>query len=139
MSPRFQRSGGSTDPSPPIRVLLCDDAEPFRALVRYSLEDEEDIEVVGEAAEGNEGVRQAAALQPDVILLDLSMPDCDGLQALPVMAETCPRARIIVFSGFTATRMGEMVTARGAAAYLEKGVELTEVAATIRGVHAAAA
>ena len=75
MSPRFLRS--TTDvpnDTTNIRVLLCDDVQAFRALMRYSLEDEADMEVVGEAADGNEGVRQAADLQPDVVLLDLSMP-----------------------------------------------------------------
>jgi DNA-binding NarL/FixJ family response regulator len=122
-----------------IRVLLCDDVQAFRALVRYSLEDEEGIEVVGEAADGNEGIRQAIDLQPDVILLDLSMPECDGLEAIPVMSEHAPRAQIVALSGFTADRMAEPVIARGARAYLEKGVELAQVAATIRSVFAAAA
>jgi DNA-binding NarL/FixJ family response regulator len=122
-----------------IRVLLCDDVQAFRALLRYSLDDEDGIEVVGEAADGNEGARQAAELQPDVILLDLSMPECDGLEAIPLIAEHAPRARIVALSGFTADRMAEPVIARGATAYLEKGVELSEISATIRGVHAAAA
>jgi CheY-like chemotaxis protein len=134
---RFAHSHGLMPSSTPIRVLLCDDVQAFRALVRYSLEDEEGIEVVGEAADGNEGVRQAADLQPDVILLDLSMPECDGLEAIPAMAEQAPHAQIVAFSGFTADRMAEPVMARGAIAYLEKGVRLSEVAATIRDVAAA--
>lgn len=137
MSPRFLRSAALMSSS--IRVLLCDDVQAFRALVRYSLEDEDGIEVVGEAADGNEGIRQATDLQPDVILLDLSMPDCDGLEAIPAMVRQAPRAQIVAFSGFTADRMAEPVIARGATAYLEKGVDLAEVVATIRGVHAAAA
>lgn len=138
MSPRFERSSPSLTSSSSIRVLLCDDVSAFRALVRYSLEDEEGIEVVGEAADGNEGIRQAADLQPDVILLDLSMPECDGLEAIPLMTARAPRARIVALSGFTAARMAEPVKARGATAYLEKGVELAKVASTIRGVVAAA-
>jgi DNA-binding NarL/FixJ family response regulator len=126
-----------SDPS--IRVVLCDDVQAFRALVRYSLEDEEGIEVVGEAADGNEGVRQAADLQPDVVLLDLSMPACDGLEAIPVMRERAPRSQIVALSGFTAARMAEPVIASGAQAYLEKGVELSEIVAAIRHVHVAAA
>ena len=125
--------------TPPIRVLLCDDVQAFRALVRYSLEYEEGIEVVGEAADGREGIRQAGELQPDVILLDLSMPECDGLEAIPEIAEQAPDARIVAFSGFTADRMAEPVMARGATAYLEKGIDLSVVVATIRDVFAAAA
>src|SRR3954451_4320210 len=122
-----------------IRVLLCDDVQAFRALIRYTLEDEEDIEVVGEAADGNEGVRQAADLQPDVVLLDLSMPECDGLEAIPAMRKRSPRTQIVALSGFTAERMSGPVIASGARAYLEKGVELSEIAATIRMVFEEAA
>src|SRR5207248_513303 len=57
----------------PIRVLLCDDAEGFRALMRISLAEDPAIEIVGEAADGEAGVDAAAALQPDVVLLDMSM------------------------------------------------------------------
>lgn len=137
MSPRFQRTVDHM--SPPIRVLLCDDVPAFRALVRYSLEDEEGIEVVGEAADGNEGVRQAADLRPDVVLLDLSMPECDGLEAIPALRVRAPECAIVALSGFAADRMAEPVMARGAMAYLEKGVELSEIVATIREVAAGAA
>jgi len=122
-----------------IRVLLCDDVQAFRALIRYTLEDEEDIEVVGEAADGNEGVRQAADLQPDVVLLDLSMPECDGLEAIPAMRQRSPNSQIVALSGFTAERMSEPVIAIGARAYLEKGVELSQIAETIRTVYREAA
>ena len=137
MSPRFVRSAEPLA-SAPIRVLLCDDVQAFRSLVRYSLEDEDGIEVVGEAADGHEGIRQAEDLQPDVILLDLSMPECDGLEAIPELARTAPHAQIVAFSGFTAARMAASVLARGATAYLEKGVALSEVVATIRSVYATA-
>jgi DNA-binding NarL/FixJ family response regulator len=138
MTPRFVRFPDAL-PGPNIRVLLCDDVQAIRALVRYALDDEDGIEVVGEAADGNEGVRQAADLQPDVILLDLSMPDCDGLEAIPAMRKRSPHTQIVALSGFTAHRMEEPVLACGAMAYLEKGVELSEIAATIRDVFAAAA
>jgi DNA-binding NarL/FixJ family response regulator len=139
MQPRFLRSPDDDMSDPAIRVVLCDDVRAFRALVRYSLEDEEGIEVVGEAADGNEGVRQVADLQPDIILLDLSMPECDGLEAIPAMRAQSPGTQIVALSGFTADRMAEPVMARGAKAYLEKGVDISEIVATIRDVHAAAA
>lgn len=138
MTPRFARSHDPLSPDT-IRVLLCDDVAAFRTLIRYSLEDQDGIEVVGEAADGNEGIRQAAALQPDVVLLDLSMPECDGLEAIPEITKGSPHAQIVALSGFTADRMAEPVIASGARAYLEKGVELSEIIATIRCVHAAAA
>jgi DNA-binding NarL/FixJ family response regulator len=138
MSPRFVRPSESMPPAP-IRVLLCDDVQAFRALVRYSLEDEDGIEVVGEAADGNEGIRQATDLQPDVILLDLSMPECDGLEAIPAIVRNAPHTQIVALSGFAAERMAGPVIASGAMAYLEKGVELARVIETIRSVSAAAA
>jgi NarL family two-component system response regulator LiaR len=104
----------------------------FRALVRYSLDDEEDIEVVGEAGDGLEGVRMAVELQPDVVLLDLSMPDCDGLEAIPALRRRVPQAAIVALSGFTADRMAQPVIASGAIAYLEKGVALSEIVDAIR-------
>jgi DNA-binding NarL/FixJ family response regulator len=67
------------------------------------------------------------------------MPSCDGLEAIPLMREHSPRSQIVALSGFTADRMTEPVLSSGARAYLEKGVELGEIVATIRAVHAAAA
>ncbi len=136
MTPRFLRTNGASNGAHPdiIRVLLCDDVPAFRALVRYSLEDQEGIEVVGEASDGHEGVRQAEELQPDVVLLDLSMPEFDGLEAIPAMRRRAPGAAIVALSGFTAERMAKPVLGAGAAAYLEKGVDIAEIVATIRGV-----
>src|SRR5436190_745794 len=130
MSPRILRPEGPGDG--PIRFLLCDDVAAFRALVRYSLEDEPDIEVVGEAGDGLGGVRMAAELQPDVVLLDLSMPDCDGLEAIPALRRSVPHAAVVALSGFTADRMAQPVIASGAIAYLEKGVALGEIINAIR-------
>jgi DNA-binding NarL/FixJ family response regulator len=138
MSPRFLRGNGAEPPGP-IRVLLCDDVPAFRALVRYSLDDEDDIEVVGEAGDGLEGVRMADELQPDVVLLDLSMPDCDGLEAIPALRRRVPHAAIVALSGFTADRMAQPVIASGAIAYLEKGIALSEIVAAIRHAGAGSA
>ena len=93
MSHRFVRSSLPPVSTPHIRVLLCDDVQAFRALVRFSLEDEPGIEVVGEAANGFEGIRMATELQPDVIMLDLSMPEFDGLEAIPAISSMRPVRR----------------------------------------------
>jgi DNA-binding NarL/FixJ family response regulator len=114
-----------------IRVLLCDDAEGFRALMRSSLADDPTIEVVGEAADGEEGVRAAADLQPDVVLLDMSMPRLGGLQAIPKMRRTAPRTSIIGLSSLSAARMRGPSMEIGAHSYLEKGAELHEITAAI--------
>lgn len=137
MPPRFLR-GCAARAQRAVRVLVCDDVKAFRTLLRCSLE-EEGIDVVGEAADGNEGVRQAAALRPDVVLLDLSMPECDGLEAIPQLRLRSPETQIVVLSGYTAERMADAAMASGAVAYLEKGAELSEIVRTVRVAAAAAA
>jgi DNA-binding NarL/FixJ family response regulator len=137
MSPRFRRPHPASCDDP-IRVLLCDDVPAFRALIRCSLEDEDGIVVVGEAGDGNEGIRLVSDLKPDVVLLDLAMPDCDGLEAIPAMRAGCPATAIVALSGFTAERLSEPAKSLGAHAYLEKGVDLSRIASTIRSVCEAA-
>jgi DNA-binding NarL/FixJ family response regulator len=115
----------------PIRVLLCDDAEGFRALMRVSLADDPRIEIVGEAADGVEGVEATAELQPDVVLLDMSMPRMGGLQAIPKMRRSAPRTSIIGLSSLSASRMAAPSIEIGAHSYLEKGSELEDIRAAI--------
>jgi DNA-binding NarL/FixJ family response regulator len=115
----------------PIRVLLCDDAEGFRALMRVSLADDPRIEIVGEAADGVAGVEATAELQPDVVLLDMSMPRMGGLQAIPKMRRSAPRTSIIGLSSLSASRMAAPSIEIGAHSYLEKGTELEDIRAAI--------
>ncbi|MDX6728620.1 MAG: hypothetical protein QOK49_3425 [Baekduia sp.] len=119
----------------PIRVLLCDDAEGFRALMRSSLAEDPAIEIVGEAGDGVAGVEATAALQPDVVLLDMSMPRMGGLQAIPKMRRRAPSTSIIGLSSLSASRMAAPSIEIGAHSYLEKGTALDEIRAAI---HAAA-
>jgi DNA-binding NarL/FixJ family response regulator len=115
----------------PIRVLLCDDAEGFRALMRVSLAEDPSIEIVGEAADGVAGVEATAELQPDVVLLDMSMPRMGGLQAIPKMRRRAPRTSIIGLSSLSAARMAAPSKEIGAHSYLEKGAQLDEIRAAI--------
>jgi DNA-binding NarL/FixJ family response regulator len=115
----------------PIRVLLCDDAEGFRALMRSSLADDPAIEIVGEAADGVAGVEATAELQPDVVLLDMSMPRMGGLQAIPRMRRSAPRTSIIGLSSLSAARMAAPSIEIGAHTYLEKGTGLDDIRAAI--------
>jgi len=119
------------DAAEPIRVLLCDDAEAFRALMRSSLAEDPSIEIVGEAADGLAGVEATAELQPDVVLLDMSMPRMGGLQAIPKMRRRAPRTSIIGLSSLSAARMAAPSKEIGAHSYLEKGTELAEIRAAI--------
>lgn len=117
--------------APPIRVLLCDDAEGFRALMRSSLAEDPSIEIVGEAADGVAGVQATAELQPDVVLLDMSMPRMGGLQAIPKMRRQAPGASIIGLSSLSAARMAAPSIEIGAHTYLEKGTGLEDIRAAI--------
>jgi DNA-binding NarL/FixJ family response regulator len=117
-----------------IAVVLCDDVPQLRVLLRYALEEDGDIEVIGEAGDGAGGVDLARKLTPDVVLLDLSMPGMDGLEAIPRIASACPGAAIVVFSGFAAERMAEEALRLGAHRYIEKGAPLDRVRTVVREV-----
>ena len=104
-----------------VRVFLCDDVAEIRVLMRFTLEEDESLEVVGEAADGEAGVSGVADTKADVILLDLSMPGMHGLEAIQRLRETSPETAIVVLSGFSAGRLGEAALQLGADRYLEKG------------------
>jgi DNA-binding NarL/FixJ family response regulator len=120
-----------------IRVLLCDDAPSFRALVRYTLGDDPDLVIVGEAGDGEAGLEAVAALQPDVVLLDISMPRLHGLDAISAMLERSPGSRIVALSGFSAGDMAGAALERGAHAYVEKGTGATAIRDAVRAAAAA--
>lgn len=104
-----------------VRVLLCDDVAELRELTRLGLEEHPSIEVVGEAGDARTGLAQVAALMPDLVLLDLSMPGMDGLEAIPLLREVKPDLGIIVLSGFAADPMERVATRLGADRYVQKG------------------
>lgn len=130
-------SGVMTEPadppdSGPIRVVIADDVPDMRLLVRIALTRGGDFDVVGEAGDGREAVDTVERLQPDVVLLDLSMPVLDGLQAIPELRARSPRTKIVVLSGFNAGQMADEVLQQGAHAYLTKGVRPPELLAAVR-------
>jgi DNA-binding NarL/FixJ family response regulator len=116
----------------PIRVLVCDDVEAFRALMRYTLEEDPGIEVVGEAADGMAAIAAAARLQPDVVLLDLTMPVLDGIDAIATVIERAPGTRVVALSGWGADRMAQAALEQGAVAYVEKSDDVQAIRAAVR-------
>jgi DNA-binding NarL/FixJ family response regulator len=119
-----------------IRIVVVDDHPVVRDGLAAILGTQPEFEVVGEAGDGAEAVRQVLALRPDVLLLDLEMPGMDGVAALRVLHERMPGARAIVFTAFdTDERILEAVRA-GAQGYLLKGVPRQELFQAIRVVHA---
>jgi DNA-binding NarL/FixJ family response regulator len=118
-----------------IRVLVADDHAVVRQGLRTFLDLQEDISVVGEAADGAEAVALAERLSPDVVLLDLVMPGMDGIEALRRLRIGVPAARAIVLSSFVDDDKLFPAVRAGAAGYLLKDVQPAELVAAIRTVH----
>jgi DNA-binding NarL/FixJ family response regulator len=116
----------------PLRVVLCDDVAELRSLVRAQLEADGDIAVIGEAGDGLEVLRLIEDERPDLVLLDLSMPDMDGLEVLAQIREAAPETRVVVFSGFVAGPLGRRAVALGAYDYVEKGAPAEELRRALR-------
>lgn len=117
-----------------VGVLICDDVESMRVLLGVIVGLRRRLRVVGEAADGEQAIVQAERLQPDVVLLDLSMPRRTGLDALPEIKRVAPDAKVIVVSGFVSSMLAADVLARGADRYIEKGVDPDTIAAMIEEV-----
>ncbi|MEU1013462.1 response regulator [Streptomyces sp. NPDC088810] len=120
----------------PIKVLLVDDHQVVRRGLRTFLEVQDDIVVVGEAADGAEGVARAEELRPDVVLMDVKMPGLDGIDALRRLRELDNPARVLIVTSFTEQRTVVPALRAGAAGYVYKDVDPDALAGAIRSVHA---
>ena len=112
-------------------MLLADDTASVRLLLRGTLEASRAFEVVGEAGDGAQAVEMAAALQPDMVLLDLAMPVLGGMEAIPQIRSRAPDARVVVVSGYAPDRMGSQAVEVGATAFLEKQQRPGELLASL--------
>jgi two-component system, NarL family, response regulator LiaR len=118
-----------------IRVLIADDHAVVRQGLRTFLDLQDDMEVVGEAGDGEEALALAADLAPDVVLIDLVMPRVDGIEAIRRLREHAPSARAIVLSSFVDDDKLFPAVRAGAAGYLLKDVQPQELVEAIRTVH----
>ena len=109
------------------RIVVCDDQSAFRQLVTMVLGLERGIEVVGEAADGVEAIDAARRHAPDVLLLDVAMPNMDGLEALPFIREASPATRVVMVTAFGSETIRERALAAGAAGFIEKGLDVAEL------------
>ena len=119
-----------------IRVLLVDDHAVVREGLRTFLDLQDGIEVVGEAADGLDGVAAAERLRPDVVLMDLVMPRLDGVGAMRELRDRLPGARVIVLTSFADDDRLLPAVQAGAAGYLLKNAEPQELARAVRAAHA---
>ena len=123
----------------PIKVLLVDDHVLFRKGVAGVLAGERDIEVVGEAGNGEEALAKAQELAPDVILMDISMPVCDGLEATRRITAEAPNAKIIILTVIEEDDSVFEAIKSGAQGYLAKTIEPRALLEAVRAVFKGAA
>ena len=135
-------AGAAEGASTPIRVLLVDDQELFRAGIQVILDAHPDITVVGTAADGAEGVAAARSLEPDVVLMDMRMPEMDGVEATrrifdPVaVAGRSKPVRVVVLTTFNLDDRAATAIRLGASGFLLKGTSPALLVDAIRTVHA---
>ena len=120
----------------PIRVLIVDDHSVVRTGLRVFLDLQPDLEVVGEAADGSEGVAMARRLEPDVILMDLLMPNMDGITAIGRIKAERPETEIVTMTSFIEEEKVTAALEAGASGYVLKDAEAEEVAAAVRAAYA---
>lgn len=123
----------ASPPAGPVRIVLVDDSAEVRTLVRTAVRVSGAATVEGEGADGADAVDLARRLQPDAMLLDVSMPGVDGLTALPQVLEVSPRTKIVMFSGFDEEPLALRALELGAASYLTKTSALESVVAELVG------
>jgi DNA-binding NarL/FixJ family response regulator len=128
-------ASGTPERAEPIRTLIVDDHALFRRGLEMVLDSEPDIEMVGEASDGNEAVEKAGESLPDVVLMDIRMPRSSGIEACRAMKEVVPSAKIVILTiSDEEEDLFEAIRA-GASGYLLKDIPLDEVAETVRAVH----
>ncbi len=119
-----------------IRVMIVDDHAVVRGGLSNFLQVHKDLELVGEAENGVEAVRRAQQLLPDVVLMDLKMPEMDGVAATREIRARNPKVRVIVLTSFAEDNMVQGALQAGATGYLLKNVTGAELAHAIRAAHA---
>lgn len=119
-----------------IRIVLCEDQTLVRDGLRTILSLQPGLDVVGEAADGEQAVQRTLALRPDIVLMDIQMPRRTGVEATALITATCPEVRVIVLTTFDYEEYVYDAVKAGAMGYLLKDVPAQELIDTIRRVHA---
>src|SRR4029453_5161270 len=134
--PAFPAGGQVDDAASKIRVLIVDDHSVVRMGLRVFFDLQDDIEVVGEASDGSEGVAMARRLQPDVVLMDLLMPNMDGVTAIGRIKAERPDTEIVTMTSFIEEEKVTAALEAGASGYVLKDAEAEEVATAVRAAYA---
>ncbi|CAH0230146.1 response regulator transcription factor [Microbacterium foliorum] len=121
--------------TPPISIFLVDDQQLIRLGFRMVLDAEEDLIVVGEAADGHAAIAQAAALRPDIVLMDIRMPGLDGIAATEAIVREHPDTRVLVLTTFDLDEYAFGAIRAGASGFLLKDAQRHEMIAAVRAVH----
>ena len=121
--------------TPIIRVITVDDHEITRSGIAFSLQAFKDLELVGEAPNGEITLKLCGELEPDVVLMDMQMPCMDGVQTTQAIREQNPRIQILALTSFYDKRLVQRAMQAGAIGYLVKGVSARELAEAIRLAH----
>jgi DNA-binding NarL/FixJ family response regulator len=119
-----------------ITVFLADDHAVVRDGLRFLLEAQPDIQVIGHAANGRDAVREVARLCPDVVVMDVGMPELNGIEATREIGQSCPSAKVIILSMYSASEFIIRALQAGARGYLLKESAGVAVADAVRAVHA---
>jgi len=115
-----------------VKIMIADDHMLIRRAVRQVVEREEDMEIVAEACNGYEAATQAAQVQPDVVLMDLDMPGCDGFQATERVLACSPHSRVVIFTASQHEQHAIHALQLGAVGYLTKDIEPDNLVKAIR-------
>jgi two-component system invasion response regulator UvrY len=118
-----------------IKVIVADDHHLVRRSIARILEDEQGLQVIGEAATGEEALQQARALRPDIVLMDIRMPGIGGLEATRKIARGMADIKVVILTAYLEETFAQRLLDAGACGFISKGTEVEEMVRALRAIH----